>query len=114
MDELLYRKELMWMQRSCIAWLKEGDRNTKYFHCKTTDQKKKNTIKMLRKNNGEIMKGRKEMESMATEFFRNLYTANPEVNPKQLADLFGCTITEEVNGELCKDFTDEEISNALF
>jgi hypothetical protein len=29
MDELLYQEEMMWLQRSQIAWLKEGDRNTK-------------------------------------------------------------------------------------
>jgi hypothetical protein len=32
MDELLYCEEIMWMERSRIAWLSEGDRNTKYFH----------------------------------------------------------------------------------
>lgn len=32
MDELLYREEMMGLQRSRIAWLKEGDRNTTYFH----------------------------------------------------------------------------------
>jgi hypothetical protein len=34
MDELLYREEMMWLQRSRVAWLKEGDRNMSYFHRK--------------------------------------------------------------------------------
>jgi hypothetical protein len=41
MDELLYREETMWLQRSHITWLKEVDRNTKFFHRKTAIRAKK-------------------------------------------------------------------------
>jgi hypothetical protein len=52
MDELFESEELMWLQRSRVAWLKEGDRNTKYFHRKVAHRAKKNRIKLLRKEDG--------------------------------------------------------------
>jgi hypothetical protein len=78
-DELLHREEIMWLQRSRVSWLREGDRNTKYFHRKAVGRAKKNKIKSLRKTDGQITKQKAEMECMARNFFKELYRADPMV-----------------------------------
>jgi hypothetical protein len=52
MDEVLYREKIMWLQRSRISWLQEGDHNTKYFHRKVAARARKNRVKRLRKDDG--------------------------------------------------------------
>jgi hypothetical protein len=52
MNELMYREEMLWLQRSRISWLKEGDRNTKYFHRKAVWRACKNRIKSLKDQDG--------------------------------------------------------------
>ena len=55
-----------------------------------------------------------EMEALATSFFQNLYTANQGVQPDIILDKIEPLITEQLNEMLCSEFSDEEISNALF
>jgi hypothetical protein len=114
MDELLYREEMMWLQRSHISWLQEGDCNTKYFHRKATAKAKKNRVKRLRKDDGQVTQDKKEMEHMVTNFFKALYSADQVVWPGDVTQLFQPKISDGMNDELCKEFTVEEISNTLF
>ena len=45
LDDLLLKQEIYWAQRSRVAWLKHGDRNTKFFHSKASQQRRRNYIK---------------------------------------------------------------------
>lgn len=53
LDELLHRQEIYWVQRFRIHWLKHGDKNTKFFHSKASQRRKRNYIQRLKdtKNN---------------------------------------------------------------
>lgn len=114
MDELLYREEMMWLQRSRIFWLKEGDRNTKYFHRHAAWRAKKNKIIRLKDEDSKYVENKEQLEQMATAFFQKLYTKDHSVTPTEVVDLLKSLVDEPMNLELCKPFSDEEISDALF
>jgi hypothetical protein len=62
MNELLYKEEMLWLQRSRIEWLREGDRNTRFFHNKAVWRAKKNRIKSLKDEDGVVQNTPTEME----------------------------------------------------
>jgi hypothetical protein len=68
---------MMWLQRLQITWLKEGDRNTKYFHRKAAGRAKQNKIKQLKKDDGQLTNNTPEMADMMRSFFIKLYSADP-------------------------------------
>jgi hypothetical protein len=114
LDSLLEQEEVYWRQRSRINWLKEGDRNTKFFHKKATWRAKKNKIERLMRQDGSMTENKEEMEDMATKFFTDLYTADEHVQPDIITDYVQAQITREMNEKLCAAYSDEEIGNALF
>ncbi|KAK2652881.1 hypothetical protein Ddye_012737 [Dipteronia dyeriana] len=54
LDDLLAYEEVYWKQRSRVEWLKEEDRNTRFFHMKAFDRKTRNRIQGLFDNSEEI------------------------------------------------------------
>jgi hypothetical protein len=114
MNEILYREEMLWLQRSRINWLKEGDRNTKYFHHRAVWRARKNKIAKLRDDNGIVQITPTEMQRMAVSYFKSMYTRDPSLDDEVITSLIQEQVTQEMNIHLCKDFSEEEISNALF
>lgn len=104
----------MWLQRYRVTWLKEGDRNTKFFHRKAQWRAKKDNIKKLKKDDGSWCHDQQEMQRMTIAYFDNLFTRDPLVNPQEIIDLVEPTVSVQANADLCKDFSDEEIGDGLF
>jgi hypothetical protein len=52
---------------------------------------------------------------MATRYFSGLFTKDPSfLNPDELVDVFVPKISPEINEDMCKPYSEEEIGNALF
>jgi hypothetical protein len=97
-----------------VTWLREGDQNTGYFHRKASGRKKKNKITKLTKPDGSLTEIEDEFLDIATNYFKELYKEDSDVNPSNLLNLFELKVSDEMNKSLIADFTDDEIGDALF
>ncbi|XP_074306059.1 uncharacterized protein LOC141641287 [Silene latifolia] len=111
--KLIKQEEQFWRQRSRVLWLRDGDKNTTYFHRKARQRKKKNRIKLLVDDSGRSFDTEEGMERVAVEYFMNLFeTSNPIVTEDVTAGVEG-RVSDEINGELREPYTEAEIVDAL-
>jgi hypothetical protein len=103
MNETLYREEMLWLQRSRIDWLREGDRNTKYFHRRAVWRARRNKILKLRDENCVVNTVPIDMQRMSVSYFKSLYTRDPNLVHSAITDLVQEKISMEMNVQLCKD-----------
>uniref|UniRef100_A0A803PF28 Reverse transcriptase domain-containing protein n=1 Tax=Cannabis sativa TaxID=3483 RepID=A0A803PF28_CANSA len=110
------KREIYWKQRSRALWLKHGDRNTKYFHYKASNRRKKNTIEGLFDNNQQWRTKDEDIESIAINYFKKLFSkANEGIDIQTI--LSRCVpnrLSTEDNDRLLEPFSCEEVKIAMF
>ena len=52
LNELLEGEETYWRQCLRVTWMRDGDRNLKFFHMKASQRQSRNVIRGLRDSNG--------------------------------------------------------------
>ena len=112
--ELGYREEIMWRQRARVQWLAEGDQNTRFFHLKASNRRKKNKITRLTRPNGTVCEDQSELETMTREFYEDLYKAEGTIGIEEVLSHVPRKVTNEMNTELESPYTSEEVKVALF
>ena len=110
---LLVKEEKMWHQRSRINWLQNGDQNTKFFHTHASRRKRGNWIQGIEDNDGVWHEDIEKIEDVAAQYFTNLFTSmRPQLDERSLRGVHK-VITDDMNRELSREFTTEEVSLAL-
>jgi hypothetical protein len=100
-------------QRSRVDWLKNGDRNTWYFHCKATQRKRRNHVYRLKDEAGVWTSQPNQVPPLFIEYYSSLFnTANPS-QVEQVVECIPRVVTHEMNKLLTCQFTPEEVHAAL-
>ncbi|KAH9801140.1 hypothetical protein KPL71_000911 [Citrus sinensis] len=114
-QNIIIDEEIYWKQRSRADWLKEGDKNTKFFHLKVLNRKKKNQIWGIENSSGDWIKKAKDVEAEFCNYFTKLFTTTKPSQNQMEAALKGVTprVSEDMNELLENPFTVEEVTEAL-
>lgn len=68
-EERRRQEEILWRQKSKIRWLKEGEKNTKFFHRSTIQRRMYNNIAFINNRQGERLEAHEDMEKEFKEHF---------------------------------------------
>ncbi|KAK9998496.1 hypothetical protein SO802_018099 [Lithocarpus litseifolius] len=80
LDDFLLKQEIFWAQRSWVSWLKYGDRNTKFFHSKASQRRKRNFIHGIQ--NQQDMKAELDKPYSVEEVKTTLFQMGPTKAPR--------------------------------
>eukprot|EP00253_Pinus_taeda_P012913 PITA_12913 len=110
------QEEIFWRQKSRIQWIKEGERNTKFFHKSTMAHRAHNRITKIKDSQGIELVSHKDMESSLVQHFFNI-AKEPMEDKSRFIDQFTQYIpklvTREDNHNLNKPVSEEEISEVI-
>ena len=96
-----------------IQWLRDGDKNTRFFHSKATQRRQRNYIKGLYDEKGQWCTHPSRVVDIVIKFYQKLFTSSETVNLDEILEQIPIVVTEEMNSELLKEFIAEKVENAL-
>ncbi|KAL0459962.1 UNVERIFIED_CONTAM: putative mitochondrial protein [Sesamum latifolium] len=116
LTKLILQEEIFWKQRSKVLWLKEGDRNTCFFHAKANQRHHTNAIRKLRKPDGSWTDSVEGVKQCILDYFQEVFTSSrPLSDDIQSGTEHLPTVVDPVMAEdLLRPYTDFEVTKALF
>ena len=103
--------EICWRQKSEAIWLKEGEKNTKYFHEVANSHRRHNAIRHLTIN-VVLSSDQDAIKEQILRFYQKLYTEDTNCRP-MLDGLDFLSISAEEATWLERLFEEEEIFNVV-
>lgn len=110
---LLDKEATMWAQRSRLLWVKNGDRNTKYFHTQATKRFRRNGVVGIRDEQNTWKVQPEEITKVLIDYYKALFTSATREDSTQVLACVPSVITNEMNDSLCYEFGESKVYEAL-
>ncbi|XP_057249396.1 uncharacterized protein LOC130590838 [Beta vulgaris subsp. vulgaris] len=115
LDDLISKQEAYWYLRSRVSEVRDGDRNTNYFHHKASQRRSRNKMKGLYDEEGVWQEDEDKLEEIVVSYYSKLFSSTePRVpDTQRVLQHMGRCVSHEMNMELTKPYTKVEIFEAL-
>jgi mannosylglycoprotein endo-beta-mannosidase len=116
LEERRKQEEILWKQKSRVHWLKEGEKNTKFFHRAMMHRRHINRITHLEDGQGNLIKDHSKIEERLLQYYQDLLTEPPQDRTDAIRKVtrhIPTLVTPEQNAALTRPITQEEVDQAV-
>eukprot|EP00253_Pinus_taeda_P018598 PITA_18598 len=116
LEERRKQEEIMWRQKSRINWLREGERNTKFFHQAMIQNRQRNQIFSIKTAEGERVVEQEGIERVLVDYHKGIFTETQEARGEAIDHIckeIPKLITTEQNKALMHAATMEEVEEVV-
>lgn len=109
-------EEEFWRLKSRNQWLEAGDRNIQFSMLARKTRVARNRIMAIENEQGMVQRGDDAIGQATEEYFQKLFTTTRDdaFNYNDVFNNFSARVTEEMNEDLTKPVTEEEVRKAVF
>ncbi|GAA0167335.1 hypothetical protein LIER_22291 [Lithospermum erythrorhizon] len=114
LDEAWGEDEKYWCARAKEKYLKEGDKNTIFSHASAMMRRRRNLLLGLDDDRGVWQDGSAKVEEIVLRHFDSIFCANDDSNPEVTTYTLNRQVSEEMNQQLTRVVTSEEVKRVVF
>jgi hypothetical protein len=107
LDEQLKIEEIIWRQRSRVMWLMEGDKNTKFFHEKANQRRKKNEASKFMDACGVWWSTDDHVGRILIDYFSDIFSSSNLVDVDVVCEVVRGKLNDEHKEMFASSFTSQ-------
>ncbi|XP_042492252.1 uncharacterized protein LOC122071862 [Macadamia integrifolia] len=104
----------LWAQKAKQRWMKDGDKNSKFFHLSVKMQRARNQIHTLQNADGEWMNDQQQLSSYIVNYYEEFHGLSLTSPHPELLDCIPCIISGDDALYLEAEPSSEEIKKAVW